>query len=189
MAASKLEDLFKEPEEKKATDATPPQVDDPFAGITSDQAPPEEADEFFAGNDGGEEFSEDFTGETAGSRLAEEGLHEIRVTNIEKGKSQRGDPMYIWDFVINRGESAGITLKLFTSLAPQARWKVIETLEGLGIDASNRKVTFKKSDVVGKIAWATIVHDTYKGREQNVVQKVMTESDAAELVEKTTRTN
>lgn len=172
---TKLEDLFKD----GATPTTIPEDQDPFAGISTANAPSEEAEEFFGGPASDDEFVEDFTGETSGTRMAPEGLNRVRCTNVEQSKSKKGDPMYVWDFTIVEGEGKGITLKLFTSLSPTARWKVIETLEGLGIEASNRVVKFKKSDVVNKLAYVEIVHEEYNGRMRNSVQRVLSENDAA----------
>lgn len=177
--AKTLEDLFSDKPKEET-----PMVDhqlDPFASIggggqSSDLPDDVGEDESFAGpEDDDEEFEENFTGESAGGVILEDGIHQCRCTDVELTKSSKGDPMYIWDF---RTTNENAQLKLFTSLTAKARWKVIETLEGLGIEASDRVVRFKKSDVRNKVCYVQTEREMYKGRWQNSVVRVMTEAQA-----------
>lgn len=170
-----LSDLFDQEKMMKPT----PEVD-PFAGAFGGES---SADvDFMSGKlaEAGieEEFSEDFTGETAGGRLASEGLHRCKVIDIELTTSSKGDPMYVWTFEVVDTDEKGVQLKLFTVSTPKARWKIIETLEGVGIPASNSVVRFKKSDIKDRICIVNVIHESYKGRMQASVVRVMTEEEA-----------
>lgn len=125
-----------------------------------------------------EVFEEDFTDvEMMGFKLVQEGFHHAKVVEIEKGESKQGNPQYIWEFVITAGADAGENIRYWTSLLPQARWKVVETLEAIGIEAQGSVAKFTKSDVVGRPCILEIVNDEYSAddgttRTSNKIVKV-----------------
>lgn len=123
-------------------------------------------------NGADEVFEEDFTEVSGGFRLAEEGLHHAKVVGFERTESKSGNPQYTWQFKIIAGESKGIEVRYWTSLLPQARWKVAEALEAVGVAAAGSIARFKLSDIIGKPCLLEVVHDEYDGRTTHKVNKV-----------------
>lgn len=123
---------------------------------------------------GGDEevFEEDFTDTDDEFPIAEEGSHHAKVIDFEKSESQAGNMQYVWQFRITTGKSKDIELKYWTSLLPQARWKVVETLTAIGIKAAGSIAKFRKSDILGKPCIIEIVHGVYEGRTNHKVKKV-----------------
>jgi hypothetical protein len=119
-----------------------------------------------------EVFEEDFTDTEEGFPMAEEGVHHAKVIDFEKADSKTGNPQYVWQFRIVAGNSKDIELRFWTSLLPQARWKTVETLGAIGIDAAGSVAKFKRSDIVGKPCIIDVIHDTYEGRLNHKVRKV-----------------
>jgi len=123
---------------------------------------------------GGEEeyFEEDFQDVDDSFKLATEGMHHAKVIDFEKADSRTGNPQYIWLFRITAGESKDIELRYWTSLLPQARWKVAETLSAVGIEAFGSIARFRKSDIVGKPCIIEVFHQEFEGRMQHKIRKV-----------------
>lgn len=121
-----------------------------------------------------EVFEEDFTETEAGSfPLAEEGFHPAMVVDFSKGNAKSsGVPQYIWEFGITAGKDNGKTIRYWTSLGPKARWKVVETLEAVGIESSGKMARFKKSDIVGRPCIIEVVHEEFENRMTNKISKV-----------------
>lgn len=112
----------------------------------------------FLDADADEEFSEDFTGVTAGFKKVPEGIYRARLTDFERGVSKSGNDKFVWTFQIIGTQEKYPTLILNTSLLPNARWKVVETLEALGIDSGDKKVKFKRSAILGRECVINVVH-------------------------------
>jgi len=125
-------------------------------------------------NEQDEVFEEDFTDEdgSGGFKLASEGFHPAKVIDFEKSYSKTGNPTYVWQFLITAGDSEGVELRFWTSLLPQARWKTVETLEAVGIEAAGSMARFKRSDVVGSPCVLEVIHDEYEGRTNHKVERV-----------------
>ena len=109
-----------------------------------------------------EEFEEDLTGVTAGFPKCAEGVWFGYVTEISKEPSRNsGQDQYVWDFEICNGPSKGMSQRSYTSLSPNARFKVVEHLEACGIQASDKVVRFKKSQVLGQPVVLEISHGEF----------------------------
>lgn len=125
--------------------------------------------------DDDEIYEEDFTGvDEGGFPFVPKGYYHAKVHDMERNLSQTGNPQYTWQFKIIAGppEIRGVILKYWTSLLPQARWKVVETLEALGIKAAGSIARFKKSDVLGKPCIIQTIEEPYEGRSTAKIQKV-----------------
>lgn len=122
--------------------------------------------------EGEEIFEEDFTDVEDEFPVADEGAHHAKVVDFEKSESQQGNPQYVWQFRITAGNSKGVELRYWTSLLPQARWKVVETLAAVGIDAMGSIARFTKNDILGKPCIIEVIHDTYQERTTHKVQRV-----------------
>ncbi len=125
-------------------------------------------------NEQDEVFEEDFTEEegSGGFRLIPEGFHPAKVIDFEKSYSKTGNPTYVWQFLVTAGESEGTEIRFWTSLLPQARWKTVETLEAIGVEAAGSVARFKRSDIVGSPCVLEVVHDEYEGRTNHKVERV-----------------
>jgi len=120
-----------------------------------------------------EVFEEDFSDvEVGGFALASEGKHHAKLIDFEKTESSKGNPQFVWQFRILAGDSEGIEVRFWTSLLPQARWKVVETLEALGIEAEGTISRFKRSDLIGSPCIIEVFHDEYDGRTNAKVDRV-----------------
>ena len=116
-------------------------------------------------------FEEDFT-DITGAGLVEEGMHHAKIVDFEKTTSKSGNPQYVWQFLIIAGPSKNVQLKYWTSLLPQARWKIVEALEAIGIQASGTIARFKRSDIVGRVCIIDVAHEDFDGRTTHKVTKV-----------------
>ena len=153
---------------KKAADSPKPLVDLPEGG--EDLKPDAPVNLPQTGEN--EAFEEDFTDVEDGFPVAEEGSHHAKVIDFEKSESKQGNDQYVWQFRITAGNSKGIEIRYWTSLLPQARWKAVESLVAVGVEAAGSIAKFKKSDILGKPCILEIIHDTYEGRDTHKVKKV-----------------
>lgn len=120
-----------------------------------------------------EVFTEDFRDVESGPGFViPEGTYHAKVVEFEKSDSRSGNPQYVWRFRILAGEHKDAELRYWTSLLPQARWKVVETLLAVGIKAAGSIVQFKRSDIVGKPCVIEIAQDTFEGQATSKVRKV-----------------
>ena len=119
-----------------------------------------------------EVFEDDFTDVESGFELVSEGFHHAKVIDFEKSDSKAGNPQYVWQFRVIDGESKDLELRYWTSLLPQARWKVVEALEAIGIAAEGSIARFKRSDIIGKPCIVEVIHEDYDGRATNKVAKI-----------------
>lgn len=127
-----------------------------------------------------EVYEEDFTGvDEGGFPFVPKGFYHAKVHDMEKNLSQAGNSQYTWQFRIIAGPSdvKGVTLKFWTSLLPQSRWKVVETLEALGVKAAGSIARFKKKDVLGKPCIIQTIEEPYEGRSTAKIQKVFKPSN------------
>ena len=143
-------------------------VDEPM-GLHS-----EEKEDVNLGMPGGqedEEFSFDGT-DIEGIDLIPEGKHPAIVCDFEQATSKAGNPQYVWNFEVIAGEAKGMRVRDWTSLLPQARWKVADYLEKIGIPAQGSMAKFKKSDLIGKPCIIEVYHDEWNDRDQHNVQDI-----------------
>ena len=122
--------------------------------------------------DDDEEFEEDFTNTEEGYPMVEAGAHHAKVIDFEKSDSQAGNPQYVWQFRITAGPSKDMEIRNWTSLLPQARWRLVEALTAMGIAAQGSIAKFRKSEILGKPCILEVVHETYQGTLQHKVKKV-----------------
>ena len=155
---------------KKALDGPKPSelVDLPEAN--GDLKPGKPADLPQSGDD--ETYEEDFTDVEDGFPIAEEGSHYAKVIDFEKSDSKTGNPQYVWQFRITAGKSKDIEVRYWTSLLPQARWKAVETLVAVGIEAAGSIAKFTKADILGRPCILEIIHEMYEERNTHKVKKV-----------------
>lgn len=86
-----------------------------------------------------------------------------RLVSIVADTSQAGNPMWVWTFVITKGDNAGRDFKLWTALTPDAAWKVVETLAALGKTYKpGEKVVINKKELIGVSCTMHIADDKGK---------------------------
>jgi len=155
---------------RKATDG--PKLDRPTSlSRTEDDSKPKKPVDLPQPDDK-EIFEEDFTDVDDEFPMAEEGAHHAKVIDFEKSESKQGNPQYVWQFRITAGVSKGIELRYWTSLLPQARWKTVETLVAVGVEAAGSIARFSRSDILGKPCIIDVIHDVFEGRTNHKVRKV-----------------
>src|SRR5271165_543569 len=85
----------------------------------------------------------DFTNvESGGGRVrVPEGDYRARVTGVKVGTAKSsGNTMLIWEFTGVEGKLKGKKLKDYTTLNPEALWKLKSLLEALGIEVPKKKL-------------------------------------------------
>lgn len=105
------------------------------------------------------------------------GVYDVVVVETEVKMKDGGDYPYIsWQLSVQTEGFVNRRLWLNTSCAPQAAWKLRETLIALG----EAEEAFKGADVevdpeafVGKAAKAVVVLDTYQGKPTNRVDDLI----------------
>lgn len=127
------------------------------------------------GMDGGMQGDEpefEFDGRDTGEEdfLIREGKHQAVVIDFQKDVSQAGNDMYVWEFQIVSGSDKGETIRDWTSLLPQARWKVADYLEACGIGKAKGSIAkFTRGDIVDSPVIIEVEHTERDGQPQNNV--------------------
>lgn len=117
-------------------------------------------------------FEYDFTGVEAGGFI-QPGVYPAKSFDIEKGTSQKGDPMTIYTFEITGPNSPGRKIKMWCSHSPTAMWKNLQTLEALGLAQGGQPTKFTKAQYKGRDCQLDIGEDEYNGRKTNRLNQVM----------------
>jgi hypothetical protein len=114
-------------------------------------------------NDDDEEFVEDFEGVTSGFPLYDEDTYAAVLVDFDKSDSKKGKPQYEWEYEFITGQYVGKTIKNWTSLVPNARFKVVEALEAHGVEAADKPTCrFKRSDLKQRPVFLEVIIDTYE---------------------------
>jgi hypothetical protein len=128
-----------------------------------------------AGND--EVFEDDFSNVELTGGMVPAGVYLCRVSGFQTSTSNAGNPQYEWELTVIHGPYTGQTMKFWTSRLPQARWKVAESLEAIGIAAQGTIARFRLSDVVGRPCLAEVKEETYQGVTRPKVQRLLPPPD------------
>jgi hypothetical protein len=108
--------------------------------------------------------------------LIPDGEYEVKCVGVRPMVSEAGNNMFVWDFVITKGQHAGNDYPIFTALTQAAMWKLTETLEALGFDTTpGQKNKFTKKEAMGRMAIATIIKEiAKKGKRKGKPQMTIT---------------
>jgi hypothetical protein len=96
-----------------------------------------------------------------------EGVHHLRIKKCEEKQGPKGP---YWNFLMectDPGPDLGVGVFTIVSLAPDARWKLDQFLDGVG---APDKGTVVGSKFVGKDLRAMIKYETYNGAVKSVVE-------------------
>lgn len=171
------EDLLKAPEQAPVEENTEktPELDfgDPNRTEPVNQG---EIDDLFGLKGADETFEEDFTGVDQ-MALLPDGIYNATVTSFDKSISAAGSPMFVWGFEVDDNDGGTRSIKFWTSMAPKARWKVVECLEAVGLAAAGVVFKFKASDVIGKQCKVELSQEDYNGRKNNKVNRLGPKED------------
>ena len=118
-------------------------------------------DEQFGGDT---EFTLDLSGVDDTSGLIAEGDHLAKVIDVQKTKTKKGDPMFVWEFEIMSGEFKGKKRKYYNPIMESTMWSVAETLEALGLGEAGAKISFTRQDALNRMCIVHVVHQEYNGR-------------------------
>lgn len=102
-----------------------------------------------------------------------EGTYEAKCIDVQQEVSKSGNPMFVWEFEITKGNHAGRTFKSWTAITPAAMWKVAETVIALGVGQQGQVVKFKRGDVLNKPCGIVIESDEYNGKETSKISRVV----------------
>jgi hypothetical protein len=106
------------------------------------------------------------------------GFYVAYLADITKGTSRNGNPQYVWDFCLLTDANGGATnfagkiQKQWTTLTPEALFKLAETAEALGLGGAGKPMSFKKSDALGRLALVNIEEREFEGRKNSSVKQV-----------------
>lgn len=79
----------------------------------------------------------------------DDGKYSARVTDVEKGTSKAGKPKYVFKILGIEGPTEGIEYEQHLSLAENAQWKLVETLQAIGVKPRNDG-SYNAKEAVGK---------------------------------------
>jgi len=117
--------------------------------------------------------------------IVETGIYRAKLIDVEETESSAGNPMLTWTWEILDKENAGVQLKSFTSLLPNALFGLKGHLAGLGVTSG--KVKLNTDRLIGRKATLTVRKIEDDGQEKNRVDKVTkyTKSTPSEKAKKT----
>lgn len=150
---------------------TPPMPNEEESATKDSVAPPMPGG--IAPEDAGDDYMVDFSISEDDFKEIEEGDYPGRLIKLESAKSQAGNPMYVWTYVITKGEHQGEELINRTAITPAAMWKLKETLIALGIQAVNGVYNFQPKDVLNKNVILEVRLQDYEGTSRPNISKVL----------------
>ena len=107
----------------------------------------------------------DFTGVQA-YKKCEEGIHTVKLVQIDEGTSQAGDDMLKATFeVISNNSSKGARVFDNFVLTDKALWKFKMMLQGMGIKCEG-KIALDLDKLIGKTVDVDIAHEEYNGQKR-----------------------
>lgn len=107
------------------------------------------------------------------------GIYQASVSDVEKATSKAGNPMLKITFTLEKAIDAernehaiGKDLRCFLSFAPKAKWKLVATLRGLGLDVSGKQLKFSTRSLMGKKARIEVEDSDYGDSKSSSVKSV-----------------
>jgi hypothetical protein len=124
----------------------------------------------------------DFTGVQPGSGgfRIEPGEYKAECLQVIEEESSTGNPMLTWTFQLQEGTANGRRLRYWTSLAPQALWKLQSALEAFGEDAPTSIVDLELSDYEGRSVIIVVEDNLYDGKTVSKVSDLLRADDDEE---------
>jgi hypothetical protein len=109
------------------------------------------------------------------------GTYECEVVQCKQQKASTGKPMLVWAFKILDEGFVGRRVFLNTVLSGDARWKLKQTLMGLGFTEEDLAADFDldPQEMIGLTCYVVVTQSLYQGAVKNDVQRVI-DTDAYE---------
>jgi hypothetical protein len=96
--------------------------------------------------------------------VIEAGRYEAKVTEIEQGDSQSGNPMLTWSWEITAGEHAGHEIRSYTSLQEHALFGLKAHLTAMVLDTEG-ELDFDTDKLIGKRAILVVTKEQIQNRQ------------------------
>ena len=112
-------------------------------------------------------------------KRCEEGVHTVKLVQIDEGTSQAGDDMLKATFEVISGSSKGARVFDNFVLTDKALWKFKNMLQGMNVKCDG-KVAIDLDKLVGKTVDVEVAHEEYNGQKRARIteySKVMVEED------------
>lgn len=119
----------------------------------------------------------DFVIDVKDQGLLPPGNYQVRCADVQPSTSKEGNPMLVWDFIVVGKET---TIRSWTSLQANAKWKIIEYVKALGLIIEGDELKFNRRDVIGKLAYAVLEHREYQGRKNLNIKQMLNPEDVPE---------
>lgn len=106
------------------------------------------------------------------------GRYIATLSDLVKGTSQSGNPMWTFTFTIHRmGDGsetpfAGRTLKKFCALTPAALGIFTNVVEALGLGEPGKPMKFTKQEALNRLVYINVAAGEYNGQPQANVQQL-----------------
>lgn len=110
----------------------------------------------------GRKVKVDFTNVESYKKCAE-GIHTVKLVQIDEGTTQSGDDMLKAVFEVIKGESKGARVFDNFALTDKALWKFKMCLVALGVKADG-KIAVDLDKLVGKTCNIEVRHEEYNGQ-------------------------
>jgi len=141
-----------------------------------------------------DEFDVDLGEDNGGGLLLPTGYYEAVLTDLDKGQSNAGNPMWVWQLrltgnlaqkvggnasgkmKIEPGDQKlnGREFRIYTAITPAAMWKLRETLLAFGLSTGKEKNSkFKKADAIRRMCIVHLVDDEYQDVKRSSVKKAL----------------
>lgn len=104
----------------------------------------------------------DFTGVEGSFRCAD-GDYPVKVSSVEKRKSDEGNDYLYWKLKVTSEEEKGSTLIHITSLQKQALWNLRNTLEAAEMEVPDGALDLVLADLSDLEFGVTVENETYQG--------------------------
>ena len=99
---------------------------------------------------------------------------EMGTTKPKEGQTQ-GDPKVVLSYTLLEGPGEGVEMKQHLPVTKKMFWKLEEAAKALGVtyDAATKKISFKKSECIGKDVTLELVQSQFNGRDRMEIKKVL----------------
>jgi len=135
--------------------------------------------------DDGGAWEDDLTGVAEGQTFSvlPPGRYPARLVDVslDWNKARTGK-RYEFEFeILAPADVRGQTRRMWVARTVDSRWKVAETLSGLGINAYDQQVRWSRQEVIGKLVVLEVIADEYGGKPTDKIDRVWRLDDYPEL--------
>lgn len=117
------------------------------------------------------DWSEAEKGGGGGFRIPE-GDYKMQFSEVSREESKEGNDMLVWDFTGLEGKAKKKSFRIWTSLLPEALWKLGNLLDAMGIERPESVediIEAVESEDPAPIITGTVADDEYEGKTRSKV--------------------